>query len=73
MIANAKRSDMHSSDNFADITKEFNPSIPHIAFLEDIVEGLRVALIDDHKESDMTGAKIIQDRIPVYNNNVKVV
>ncbi|KAJ2557289.1 hypothetical protein GGH12_006212 [Coemansia sp. RSA 1822] len=69
MIANAKRSDMHSSDNFADITKEFNPSIPHSAVLEDIVEGLRAVLIDDHKDPNLRGAMIIRDRIPKDNSN----
>ncbi|KAJ2495736.1 inducible alternative oxidase 2 [Coemansia sp. RSA 1972] len=64
MNAKAKRRDMDSSKNFADITEEFNSDIPNVAFLEDIVEGLRAVLIDDHSNPDMTGAMIIQDRTP---------
>ncbi|KAJ1852676.1 hypothetical protein LPJ76_005311 [Coemansia sp. RSA 638] len=69
MIAEAKRDHMDSSRNFTGITKEFNPSIPHIAALKNIVKGLRAVLIDDHKESDMTGAMIIRDRIPKDDSN----
>ncbi|KAJ2118729.1 hypothetical protein IW147_006341, partial [Coemansia sp. RSA 720] len=69
MIAEAKRDHMDSSRTFTGITKEFNPSIPHIAVLEDIVEGLRAVLIDDHKDPNLRGAKIIRDRIPKDNSN----
>ncbi|KAJ2708717.1 hypothetical protein H4S00_006857 [Coemansia sp. D1744] len=69
MIANSKRDHMDSSRNFTGITKGFNPNIPYIAALKDIVEGLRAVLIDDHIDPHMTGAIIIQDRIPRDDSN----
>ncbi|KAJ2193922.1 hypothetical protein GGH18_002394, partial [Coemansia sp. RSA 530] len=68
-IANSKRDHMHSSDIFTGITKGFNPNIPYIAALKDIVEGLRAVLIDSHSDPDLRGALIIQDRIPRDDSN----
>ncbi|KAJ2142951.1 hypothetical protein IW136_001809 [Coemansia sp. RSA 678] len=64
MNANSKRRDMHSSDNFTGITKEFNPNIPHISAFKKLVNGLRAVLIDDHDDPDMRGAIFNKNIIP---------
>ncbi|KAJ2168133.1 hypothetical protein GGH15_001634 [Coemansia sp. RSA 562] len=56
MNANSKRRDMDSSRIFTEITKGFNPNIPHISAFKKFVNGLRAVLIDDHDDPNMRGA-----------------
>ncbi|KAJ1774830.1 hypothetical protein LPJ62_007019, partial [Coemansia sp. RSA 2167] len=56
MNAEAKRTNIHSSDNFIGIAKRFNPNIPHISAFKKFVNGLRAVLIDDHDDPNMRGA-----------------
>ncbi|KAJ1854529.1 hypothetical protein LPJ76_003983, partial [Coemansia sp. RSA 638] len=72
MIAEAKRDHMHSPDNFTGITKGFNPDIPHISALKNIVKGLRAVLIDDHEDPTLRGAIVDEDSIPEENESDNV-
>ncbi|KAJ2253943.1 hypothetical protein GGH98_002485 [Coemansia sp. RSA 454] len=56
MNANSKRRDMDSSRIFTEITKGFNPNIPHISAFKKFVNGLRAVLINNHDDPDMRGA-----------------
>ncbi|KAJ2525870.1 hypothetical protein IWW43_006628, partial [Coemansia sp. RSA 1935] len=56
MNAEAKRSNIHSPENFIGITKRFNPNIPHISAFKKFVNGLRAVLINNHDDPDMRGA-----------------
>ncbi|KAJ1759163.1 hypothetical protein IW143_001632 [Coemansia sp. RSA 520] len=64
MNANSKRRDMDSSRIFTEITKGFNPNIPHISAFKKFVNGLRAVLIDDHDDPDMRGAIFDKNIIP---------
>ncbi|KAJ2354870.1 hypothetical protein GGF43_003016, partial [Coemansia sp. RSA 2618] len=60
MIAMAKRKSMESRNLFSPIVKNFNGKIKHIGALQQTVERLRKALIDDH-DPGLTGAMINVD------------